>query len=935
MNNIQEIAAQARKDKRKRTFKRGWGMLLAFLLSPFFANGQPFDVNLSSLLDEMISYEAAALYPNYVCRQQSSYDRRSVAPGAANWFANDDGSGFIRTETTDGRTEKVLFEDSGPGAITRIWMTTVDRRGTLRFYFDHATTANWTIPAYDMTQAGLGLGLGLCQPHINNEAGGKGGSSFFLPIPYAEACKVTLEEPSPTFSTPRYHQFNYRKYPAGTRVETFATSVVAALAAQIAAVDQSLLHPPAFDGGTPVAVSGQAAADDSLCITLPSGTNMVRTLQIVVDNYEPETYPQLMRGLVLKAVFDGKQTVWAPLSDFAGGGMGAPPVESWYVSADGKGTLTSRWAMPYRESGEIRIVNYSGQAVAVSVQARTAAYAWQENRSLYFHASWRQQVEIPLTQQWEKCIDWNFASLTGRGVYRGDVLTLFNYSPRWYGEGDEKIFVDNEPFPSHFGTGTEDYYNCSWAPVRPFQTPFGGAPRADRESSNGYNTFFRTRNLDAIPFADRLKFDIEMLSWDAGVADYATTVFWYGDATAFAVGTSGEEEATRPLPPEPQSPDDYTIPNAMEWEDLTPVEQSPGIRSEVQVMTPFQGKWSKARQLLCRNAQVGDYLRYRLEGYDPAKHYRIQIQGTRAVDYGILSFVVNGERPRSVDFYHDGVVHTGVITLASRLAPVDGAFELKVTYAGRNAAATGNLIGLDCIQIIEADFVVDKAVELETHEPAALSGFTNHFAQELTSWCLNGKWSHKKQQVFQGGKKGDYIDYRFAVANAEKKYKLTLYATRGPDFAILSFAVNGEALPIRYDGFHELIHDSGPIELGVFSASADGVIALRVVVAGTNPYSLAPHYIVGLDCLLLEEQAPLSLRSDRDAAAATASVSIAGRQLSVEGPGIVTVGLYAATGSLIARRAGKPFAFAVNCPGFYLAVISYKNKPTEIIKIRI
>lgn len=34
----------------------------------------------------------------------------------------------------------------------------------------------------------------------------------------------------------------------------------------------------------------------------------------------------------------------------------------------------------------------------------------------------------------------------------------------------------NDTFPSFMGTGTEDYYNCSWAPVVPFATPFGRAP---------------------------------------------------------------------------------------------------------------------------------------------------------------------------------------------------------------------------------------------------------------------------------------------------------------------------------------------------------------------------------------------------------------------------------------------------------------------------
>ena len=96
------------------------------------------------------------------------------------------------------------------------------------------------------------------------------------------------------------------------------------------------------------------------------------------------------------------------------------------------------------------------------------------------------------------------------GEWTTDELEYMAPELFWYGEGDEKIWVDDDDFPSHFGTGTEDYYNCSWAPVVVFHTPFGGAPRADEKSSHGYNAFMRTRNLDAIPFKSKFRFDIEV-----------------------------------------------------------------------------------------------------------------------------------------------------------------------------------------------------------------------------------------------------------------------------------------------------------------------------------------------------------------------------------------------------------------------------------------
>lgn len=102
--------------------------------------------------------------------------------------------------------------------------------------------------------------------------------------------------------------------------------------------------------------------------------------------------------------------------------------------------------------------------------------------------------------------------------------------PTWCGEGDAKAYVDGESFSSGFGTGLEDYYNISWAPVVVYQTPFANAPGADQPSSTGHNTFTRTRNLDAIPFTLSFSFDMEMLSWDGGTIDAAATTYWYGFA---------------------------------------------------------------------------------------------------------------------------------------------------------------------------------------------------------------------------------------------------------------------------------------------------------------------------------------------------------------------------------------------------------------------
>ena len=345
--------------------------------------------------------------------------------------------------------------------------------------------------------------------------------------------------------------------------------------------------------------------------------------------------------------------------------------------------------------------NISAHTADVSMEVGTAPLPWG-GRSLYFHASWRQQTGLPVYERPDddaNCREWNFATLTGRGIYKGDVLTLYNHSRAWYGEGDEKIWVDDDVFPSHFGTGTEDYYNSSWAPVVIFQTPFGGAPRADQASSHGYNTFFRTRNLDGIPFSSLLRFDIELLSW----VDYATTVYWYGDMGAKAVDTSGLEEAAQDLLPVPGDLSKYRRENSIEFEETTPIASSPSIHFDKQSMLGFvDGQWSGGTQLLCIGGKPGDSVEFEFNQLEDCP-YQLVVYATKAPDYGIVSFSVNGQDTHiKWDGYDTKVTLSDPISLGC-YSPVRGALTLKISLSGANPKAVEekNLFGLDAIQLMK------------------------------------------------------------------------------------------------------------------------------------------------------------------------------------------------------------------------------------------
>lgn len=504
-----------------------------------------YDVTMEALLDEMVSFDAATRFPEwpYTCRQESSHDRRSQTPGTPEWFANDDGWGYIRDEVNSGRAERVIFEEEGPGVITRIWVTSFQSPTTvIRFYFDGATTPSWEIPSFDVQEICASLGSEWRSTVLRKGFAQPGdtwirGSSLYLPIPYGNGCKITLEEQDNTLVNPsRYYQINFRRYDESVAVETFSKEVLERTRDRILEVNRTLLNPSVKMSGRVVSGSRTLAPGESLVLDLPEGTRAVTQTKCSIS-CDDDVYAEVMDGILFTATFDGMRTVAAPMSDFSGAGPGAEAVKSWFLTADGSGSVESRWMMPYQREGSLEIRNTSAtHTVQVELSARVDAYEW-DSRSLYFHAARKvsPDVRIIFWNDYANGYDWNFATIEGgRGVLRGDLFSINNQTSQWPGEGDEKIWVDDEDFPSHFGTGVEDYY--SFCGYFRYLYPFGGEPRLDAGNFNGFNNHYRQRSLDGIPFNSRLKFDLEMEGHEAGRADIVNTVFWYGDLETRAKG---------------------------------------------------------------------------------------------------------------------------------------------------------------------------------------------------------------------------------------------------------------------------------------------------------------------------------------------------------------------------------------------------------------
>lgn len=653
-------------------------------------------VTLKSLLTEMTDFSSVARWPDpeFTCLQSSSHDRRTIAPDQPGWFANDDHSQFLREETNEGRRERVMMDAEGPGCLVRFWLTTVEnKRGTLRIYLDDSRTPTLVFPAYDLLSGDLNLYEPIAQPHPGYTATGNGGNTLALPIPYARHCKVTWEEQG---SGPRYYKIEHRKYPSGTRVETFTRQTLDAARMAVREAGKSLLSPPVAPSAPPLVLDTTIPAGKKATLDLPPGPSSIRYLELRLDPSSLAEMAAALRSTIIRMKFDGSEAVWCPAGDFFGTGTGLNELRSFYRTVQADGTLICRWVMPYQKSASITLENVGTKPVGCTLRCETGAWKW-DSRSMHFHAGWHHEADL----RTPPARDWSFVKLMGRGVYVADTLSLYNKVSTWYGEGDEKIRVDGEKVPSHIGTGTEDYYNYSFAPRGIIQGPFSNQIRVDEPNTQGHNVLTRSRNLDAIPFRKSLDFDIELISWKPTRMIYSAATCWYAFPGGSSNLTADVAGATASIPSlEDASKPPAAIPGVMDAELLEITARSEGLVTETQNMQAYGADlWSRGEQLLGR-ASDGGFVELEIPVPDN-KPRRLLMAATKAPDFGTLSFTVNGKPAPAFDAYAPDVTHSDEFSLGS-FTPENGKLTLRIKVSGTNRATTGPryFFGIDYVKLV-------------------------------------------------------------------------------------------------------------------------------------------------------------------------------------------------------------------------------------------
>ena len=258
----------------------------------------------------------------------------------------------------------------------------------------------------------------------------------------------------------------------------------------------------------------------------------------------------LERKVVIRAFWDGETnpSVEAPIGDFFGMGHG---MSKNFVSQplsmcpqDGKG-YNCYFPMPYENGARIEIENQSEETMMFYFYVDYEQYEQPVDSRLRFHARWRREITKGIDDRKMSGMQFQMSGINldgagnyvimeakGKGHYVGCNMNIHNLRHtnqfNWPGEGDDMIFIDDEPWPPRLhGTGAEDYFNTAFCPQQEFNTPYSGVILPGGPNWFGKITYYRYHIQDPIMFDKSIKVTIEHGHNNNRSDDYSSTAYWY------------------------------------------------------------------------------------------------------------------------------------------------------------------------------------------------------------------------------------------------------------------------------------------------------------------------------------------------------------------------------------------------------------------------
>ena len=402
--------------------------------------------------------------------------------------------------------------------------------------------------------------------------------------------------------------------------------------------------------------------------------------------------------MLLRMFWDGntRPAVEAPVGDFFVNCFGQRrEVISLPVIVEDADSYNCFWQMPFRKSARIEIVNQSERPISLLYYN----IDWIKKKSVpedtpYFYAQYRQEYPA------EHGKDYLLLETQGKGHYVGTVLAVRTRSPAWFGEGDEKIYIDGESQASIWGTGTEDYFLSAWG-LKTTSTPYFGVPLFDQWGIvGGHTSAYRWHINDPIVFESGIKVTFEHFgwispdenpeyrstSWNEREDDYASVAFWYqtGQPTFTARAPHARERVLPNLDP--------VIVYGRQFADAA-------FHGVGQASSQQLDLYPDPQLLYLPSTNVGAWIEipFTITNKQPL---RLLLNLTKSYDFGQYQAFLNGIKVGDpIDVYSSKITSEEVHLLD--FWPEPGQYKLRLECIGRNLASAGYYCGLESVRLRE------------------------------------------------------------------------------------------------------------------------------------------------------------------------------------------------------------------------------------------
>lgn len=440
----------------------------------------------------------------FIPMQFSSHDRLGL---------NNDG--FIGMWGHYGRDEQgrqIIFDEQGPGIITRIWATSVNMAflGRLQFFFDDEET-----PRIDsMWDELFGCKLEpFVEPFCYDDTKSSGGWILIRPIPFEK--RLVIKASGNIF----FWHVTWRRGAYGEQVLSFTGQEDCSELAGL--LDPERQPEPLVESDFQDSDTATVEPDQTVEIVSAEGSGMISWLAFDLNGLSKEALDLI--DLIM--VFDDKQELRTEVPLLAAFGYLYPhnEVRTPGVGMSG-GVGYLAFPMPFWKNFSISLRNRSSSTVEI--------VWWLEvsDETLPAARAGRFRIVETITDPTKFWVDATLLKISGRGNYIGMALDMTGINTtRGYLEGDEHFHVDGMPDAVIVGTGTEDFFSGGWYfKYGNFALPTHGNPVNETIEGRDRTVCYRHFYILPISFRDGIEATVEHDSYNLEGGDrYRAVAYLY------------------------------------------------------------------------------------------------------------------------------------------------------------------------------------------------------------------------------------------------------------------------------------------------------------------------------------------------------------------------------------------------------------------------